>query len=66
MKYLFLMLGVIGSAVSLSVTNELLSDWNYALTASPLHPNFTIAFVWFVSVMCFMFAIMFAVERRAK
>lgn len=66
MNYLFLMLGIIGSAVSLNVTNRMMSDWNYYLIASSLHPNFILAFAWGVSVLCFVFASMFAVERKVK
>lgn len=64
MKYVFLLLGVISSVVSLSVTNRMMSDWNYYLVAGSLRPEFVIGVVWFISFICFMFAFMFTVDEK--
>jgi len=64
MKYVFLALGLMGSIVSWNITSRMVADWDTYLIVSDLHPNFVIGFVWFVSIMCFVFASMFAVNKK--
>lgn len=66
MRYVFLALGVMATAVSLSITNRIASDWDSYLIGGSLHPNFVIGFVWFVSIACFVFSAMFSVERKVN